>query len=128
MQSSKYSYKVLVTSLDPTKYARALKDKLFVEVSGSADKAEILIKSDQNAVLLKRKFGIVSDSDIIQIKDSSVEPTGKDNQSVQIEPKASQLEVTKVEPGNQSESEVEPGNQSESEVEPEVNLDQRFKI
>lgn len=122
MQNSKYNYKVLVASLDPNKYARALKDKLFVEVSESADKAEILIKSDQNAVLLKRKLGIVSDSDIIQIKDSSVESTGKGSQSVQIEPKASELEATKVEPGNQSGSEVE------SEVESEVKSDKGFKM
>ena len=107
MQNGKFKYRVLVKSLDPSKYGKALSDKLFVEVSESKDKSQIFITSDQNAVLLKRKFGIVSDSDIVQIEDSTEDSEVKDYQTVQVVTKASDLERTKVEPRNQSESETE---------------------
>ena len=107
MQNGKFKYRVLVKSLDPTKYGKALSDKLFVEVSESKDKSQIFITSDQNAVFLKRKFGIVSDSDIVQIEDSTEDSEVKDYQTVQVVTKASELESTKVEPRNQSESETE---------------------
>ena len=70
MPNIKYKYKVVVKSLDPSKYAKALAEKLFVEIGGNSDKTELIIESDQNDILLKRKFGIVSASDIVRIENS----------------------------------------------------------
>ena len=75
---NQFKYKVVINSLDPSKYGKALADKLFVELGKSSDKTVLIIESEQNSILLKRKLGIVSDSDIILIKDSSQDTETKD--------------------------------------------------
>ena len=100
MPNIKYKYKVVVKSLDPSKYAKALAEKLFVEIGGNSDKTELIIESDQNDILLKRKFGIVSASDIVRIEDSegSTGAEEKVEQKAQVEPKVIVSDSKTVEP------------------------------
>ena len=115
---NQFKYKVVLNSLDPSKYGKALADKLFVELGQSSDKTVLIIESEQNSILLKRKLGIVSDSDIILIKDSSQDTETKDKVT-QISQKVSDviiLDNTKVEP---TESEVEQDKSGENPAESE---------
>ena len=115
---NQFKYKVVINSLDPSKYGKALADKLFVELGKSSDKTVLIIESEQNSILLKRKLGIVSDSDIILIKDSSQDTETKDKVT-QVSQKVSDviiLDNTKVEP---TESEVEQDKPGENPAESE---------